>query len=184
MEEQRQSRHKAAASFGLEAGWRTVLPGGAPRGGRGVSVRLRRRAEAPDCHQEKARPGIAALWGRGPRRLSFLRLGPLGLPFCGVAAISRSRRGGGRGGAGERARAASGSEGGRIPFVLRLWALGSARAVPRPAPDTRRVRAACEPLKSSERRARSPEFFLLSKPLKSGIAHPHPCSVKGIDFTR
>lgn len=106
MEEQRQSRHKAAASFGLEAGWPTVLPGGAPRGGRGVSVRPRRRAEAPECHQEKARPGIAALWGRGPRRLSFLRLGPLGLPFCGVAAISRSRRGGGEG-RGGRARAGS-----------------------------------------------------------------------------
>ena len=111
----------------------------------------------------------------GPARAAIL--------WCGRHfAQPQGRRG--RGGAGDRARAASGSEGGRVPFVLRLWARGSARAVPRPAPDTRRVRAACEPLESSERRARSPEFFLLSKPLKSGIAHPHPCSVKGIDFTR
>lgn len=145
-----------------------------PRGHGGAPVLW-----APRCRQKGAGAGIAALEGRGLRRAPFISPpaltggGSARLPFCGAAAISCGRGGQGdgggarcrRGGAGPGRRAGCPrSEGGRVPFVLCLWAW----ALPRPAPDTRWVHAACEPRKSTERRARSLKSFLPSKPFKSG----------------
>ena len=95
-----------------------------------------------DCHEEEARAGIAALGGgvRGAFYSPAPARGLARLPFCGSAAISRSRgcRLVGVGPATAR-RAAPGSEGGRVAFVLRLRAANWAQALSRPAPDTRRV---------------------------------------------
>ena len=76
-----------------------------------------------------------------------------------------------------------GAKAGKSPLFF-FWAQGRAWALPQPSLDTGQVHAVCEPLKRTERHAWSPKSFLLSKPLKSGISHAHPCSVIGIDFMR
>lgn len=138
----------------------------------------------------KRKPELALLrWGGGVRGAFYSPAPARGLarlPFCGSAAISRSR---GRravgGGAGDRAPGCPRERrrAGRLcSSPVSCW-LGSGSVATRPghAPGEHAV---CEPLKSIERRARSPKCFLPSKPLKSGISHPSTCCVKRISFTR
>lgn len=161
--------------------WALGLSGGAAWEGQGVSTRPRRRPSAlgSQVSSEGSWGWYCCARGEGPAAGAFYFSsssnwgGSARLPFCGAAAISCGRGGQGdgggarcrRGGAGPGRRAGCPrSEGGRVPFVLCLWAW----ALPRPAPDTRWVHAACEPRKSTERRARSLKSFLPSKPFKSG----------------
>lgn len=67
-------------------------------------------------------------------------------------------------------------KGERVPFVLRLWALGRRR--PGAALSARGV---C-PRPAAEGRAHSPKSLLASEPVQVGARHPHPRSGKGVHF--
>lgn len=82
-------------------------------------------------------------WGEGSAA-PFIRQRQLGAwPGCHFVARPpfRAAAGAGLWGAGPATarRAAPGSEGGRVAFVLRLRSSGWAQSLSRPAPDTRRV---------------------------------------------